>query len=264
MRRHCFFFISIAASLMGLRQPVALATEVSSAVTKTHQSVYSETLYASRGEIASNATQLRLLYDVLPVLRFALVGGVDYATQVNTARVADYSHSYGGAGIEWSLWNLKLRNEWRANQYVQDFNGSRTHSEIRNQLIGGSFWTHNGQWNGDGIWFVESYAEVTHSTLIKENVVANGLGRAGNRVRYWNGFAFDAYLEPFLSWDSQGLFYNRVFEPRSVLRAGYQSDSFSSQLSYMISPYFYLPSARKGEQSDGTYQRLLFTIGYSS
>jgi len=112
--------------------------------------------------------------------------------------------------------------------------------------------------------FYELYSETLFTSLDENNLIGAAFVRSGLRKPILKELMVDAFLEPFVTVDRIGHFYNNRADLKLNLRVLYAQSVFSIGLtgSYLINHYFnYATFEKNPYQNEKTGFRFLFVAG---
>jgi hypothetical protein len=190
----------------------------------SHLDLYSEHTFDGREEMAASSLRLRNEFQVpSPVLPY-LAGGEEIQTPGFGAYYLDpgSSYVYGAPGLYVPIVGaLSFRSELRVRKYLSDVDQGQLPYNVldfRSMLVWGALFEQPTQLPLGPRLFEEMYSEAVFSSTDYNNLISASYFRTGLRFSVTKSTLLDVLVEPFLTLDRIGHYYNN----RAELRGGFR------------------------------------------
>lgn len=188
---------------------------------------YSEQSYLSREGRLGGVARMRGEIG-FETLRAYLTAGLEGANLLRTDMSAtSETFTYAGPGLRLDLGRFSLFGEWRVRDFLEKQGQPLT--DGRGLLTYGDLWEGN-RWAPAARPFLEPYGEVVATSADDWNLIGATFVRAGLRAALSQRTWFDLMIEPFVTLDRHGHFYNNRFEARAGARIATTWNSMAMSL----------------------------------
>lgn len=211
-----------------------------------HADFYSEQAYLSRENVIVNQVRVRGLTDSTAALVPYLQVGSELMTAGAGTDTLDpgASYAYAGPGARWTLGKVALFGELRARKFYTDRPSPQNLQHVldaRAVLVYGDYIDKRlGGAGSPASLFTEVYTEGVYTSADFNNLIFAGFARSGIRLQTTSSTTLDFFLEPFVTLDRVGHYYNNRADLKPSVRFLYFAGGFDLGLigSYVMNTYF--------------------------
>jgi hypothetical protein len=227
--------------------------------------LYSEQAYLSRETTLNSSIRFRSETILTPHLSPYLQLGNELITKAqNLNRLDTSSYAYAAPGLKGSMGGVSLFGEVRFRQFYVPGGAPGTNglADGRATLVYGEFL--EGSFTQLFRKFLEIYSETVFTSADSYNVIQATFLRAGLRKTLASHTFADLFLEPFITLDRVGHFYNNRSDLKVSLRIQQWAGpvSFSLIASFLANLYFPYAKADPNPYAGRTLgTRLLLVVG---
>lgn len=227
---------------------------------------YTEDAFLDRENILSSLLRVRGEYKVTENLSPYLTVGSDMQTSSQVVSdVATSSYAYGGPGFKVDLFGAQLFTELRGRSYYREALNQKK-LDARILLTIGKYGDVGLDASRSILGFYELYTETLFTSADESNVIESAYIRAGLRKPVIKDLMLDVFVEPFVTVDRIGHFYNNRADAKLNMRLQYATANYSFGLtgSYLVNDYFdYAKFERNPYLNETSGFRVLFVAGGS-
>lgn len=226
--------------------------------------LYSEETYLSHQRIFSSSLRFRAGPNLTDFFSpYLLLGNEVSSNSSRPFRLDNASYAYLGPGLRLRHDNLSLSTEGRFRRFYDNSPIVQAPFDLRLIAVYNDFWSSPLSHQQGLFQFAELYSEAVFSSADQNNVISASFLRAGLR-KALASVQCDLFLEPFITVDRLGHFYNNRADLKLSGRLIYRLSSldFSLTASYVANRYFsfgdYEPNPYLHNNSG---MRILFVVG---
>lgn len=225
---------------------------------------YTEDAFLDRENILSSLVRLRGEYKLVENLSPYLTAGSDLQTpSTAVSEVATSSYAYGGPGFKIDLFGAQLYTELRGRAYYREAPNQKK-LDARAMLTIGKYGDIGLDASRSILLFSELYSETLFTSADENNLIQSAYIRMGFRKPVVKDFMLDLFVEPFVTLDRIGHYYNNRADGKFSVRLQYSKAAYVVGLtgSYLYNQYFNNANFERNPYQDiRSGFRVLFVAG---